>query len=207
MKKTIICLLLFSSSLAFAQQDIVGSRIIGISGKIQIAGLKGFGPRPELSFGKFYTSHFFVGVNSSLDYSNYGKRYQRLYSGTSPIMEGSRGSSFFAEGNVFAKYYLGEGRLRPFFYGELGMSYSLNKSGNSNSTTFKSSDFTPGYGLGAGMSWFADKNKRFLVEGLFTINNFASGVTVVVDNGQFYQQKPGFGQLRLGVSYLFKSKK
>lgn len=210
MKKLLLCSFLLISIFSFAQQEIVGLKAFGIAGKSQIETVRGFKPRPELSFGKFYTSHFFVGVNTSMEFQNFEDRFSRISMIGSPPEDFSYISkTAYVESNVFVKYYLGESRFRPFFFGEFGLAYYSNKfMGASSNSSRVDRGFSPNYGVGAGLSWFPDKNRRFLVEGLFSINNFANSITVFNGNSQFMTQgNSGFGQLRLGVSYLIKHKK
>lgn len=213
MKKTLLILFIFTSSVVLAQKEIVGFNAVGVNINAGWGGLSGFRGQIEGSFGKFVKPNLKIGVNAQFGSSGNGnkiaQRYSRLYpDGSLEPFFSAYDKDFTLGANIFANYYLTQNtKIQPFIVGELGFQNFTRKYSriagepiNTNSKLF------PNATIGLGAKIPLNKSKSFNLEvqysisnpKYFTISDFGTATTRIDKTT---------GNLRLGVHYQFGKKK
>lgn len=213
MKITLLSIFIFTSSIVFAQQEIVGLKSIGVNFNAGWGGLAGFRGQTEIFLGKYVNPKLQVGFNTSFGMSGPGdkffKRNINLYPNANPLEFPQQYSKDYSLGsNLFAKYFLKNGSVfSPFLYGELGALYHIRKFANMiGDPLVKSSKVFPNASLGLGAKVFLNKSKNLNLEILYSISN----PKVFFDNTGLkpkVQVHNTMGNFRIGLHYTFGSKK
>lgn len=208
--KKLLFIFCISSSIAFAQEELVGLKSVGVNFNGGWGGLTGFRGQAELFLGKYIQPNLQVGLNTFYGSSGPGDRYQKnfLASGL-PLNLGdfpqAYDKDYSAGANIFAKYYFTSWtKFRPFLYGELGGMYHLRKYARElNDPITSGSKIFPNAALGLGSRLFLNKAKTFNLELIYTFSNPKNFSFDGINPQSSIRVDRPAGNLRVGLHYSF----